>query len=69
VNTVVAGVTQPITNALDLTLTYTWAASSNTQPLIFQNGTRPTLATGSQYPDVRSLFLSSSISAGPGRAR
>jgi hypothetical protein len=58
VHTFIAGVTQPITNALDLTLTYTCVMESNTQPVVFANGTATANAatTGGQYPDVRTLF-------------
>jgi hypothetical protein len=51
------GVTwEAIPSALDLSMTYTFAASSNTQPLIFFNGVGPTEATGGQFPDVRTSY-------------
>ena len=55
VNTFIAGVTwEVVPRALDVAVTYSYAASSNTQPLIFLNGAIPSTATGGQYPDVRS---------------
>jgi MtrB/PioB family decaheme-associated outer membrane protein len=57
VNTYVAGISQTvIPDALDVTLTYTCVTAANTQPIIFANGAVPSIATGGQYPDVRSLY-------------
>ena len=57
VNTYLAAVTHAvIPNALDVTLSYTYVRSNNSQPLIFANGTGPSAATGGQYPDVRGSY-------------
>ena len=57
VHTYIAGVTwEAIPSALDVAVTYSYVSTSNTQPLIFMNGTVPSLATGGQYPDVRSDY-------------
>ena len=52
VHTYIAGVTwEAIPSALDVAVTYSYVSTSNTQPLIFMNGTVPSLATGGQYPE------------------
>ena len=57
VNTYLAAVTHAvIPNALDVTLSYTYVRSNNSQPLIFANGTGPSASTGGQYPDVRGSY-------------
>ena len=57
VNTYLAAVTHAvIPNALDVTLSYTYVTSNNSQPLIFANGTGPSASTGGQYPDVRGSY-------------
>jgi hypothetical protein len=57
VNTYIAGVSHAvIPSTLDVTLTYTYVTSNNSQPLIFLNGNGPSPATGGQFPDVRSIY-------------
>ena len=57
VNTYIAAVTHAvIPNALDVTLSYTYVTSNNSQPLIFANGTGPSASSGGQYPDVRGSY-------------
>lgn len=57
VNTFVAGWDQTlIPNKLDMRLSYTYSQGDNNQPLFFANGTGPSLATGGQYPPVKTNF-------------
>jgi hypothetical protein len=57
VNTYTAGINHTVVpNAFDVTLTYSYVTANNSQPLIFANGTGPTLANGGQYPDVRNAY-------------
>ena len=57
VNTYIAGITHAvIPKTLDVTVTYTYVTSDNSQPLFFANGTVPSAATGGQFPDVHSAY-------------
>ncbi len=57
VNTYVVAVDQTlIPNKLDIRLSYTYSQGDNNQPLFFANGTGPSLATGGQYPPVKTNF-------------
>lgn len=53
INTVMAAVQfQLIPSRLSLKLSYTYSYSTDTQPVIFDNGTGPSASTGGQYPPV-----------------
>ena len=57
VNTYIVALDQTlIPNKLDVRMSYTLSNSSNSQPLFFANGTGPSMATGGQYPDVKTNF-------------
>jgi MtrB/PioB family decaheme-associated outer membrane protein len=57
VNTYIVALDQTlIPNKLDFRMSYTLSASTNSQPLIFADGTIPAAATGGQYPDVKTNF-------------
>src|SRR4029450_11527953 len=43
-------------NTLDVTMSYSYVTSNNSQPLIFGTGLGPSDATGGQFPDVRATF-------------
>jgi MtrB/PioB family decaheme-associated outer membrane protein len=57
VNTFIVAVNHEwIPNKLDVRIGYTLSYARNSQPLVFANGTGPTVASGGQYPDVRTAF-------------
>jgi Putative outer membrane beta-barrel porin, MtrB/PioB len=57
VNTYLAAVTHAvIPNTLDVTVSYSYVTSNNSQPQIFGTGLGPSIDTGGQYPDVRGSY-------------
>jgi MtrB/PioB family decaheme-associated outer membrane protein len=57
INTVVATVEHAfIPNKFDVRLGYTWSLGTNSQPLIFANGSTPSNPSGGQFPDVTTQF-------------
>jgi hypothetical protein len=57
INTYMLGATHAvIPNKLDLSLTYSYVTATNSQPLIFADGTGPSAATGGQFPDVTNTY-------------